>query len=121
MDIARWAHALIGADGGSRSSEFCGPRSLPLSKKVGEGPRVTHFRVQLITPNNDVSQVFAKLAGTDTDQAPLSQSILDQAERVLGPLIEGLRALGGESTVASLDVNVACASITTRSPDRIRP
>jgi hypothetical protein len=111
IDVSRWAAIVLGADGGAGGERLCRP--LEASPRVlGAGPAmVTHVvvTIELIFPNNDVTQVAARVDARDEATAkPLPPEAADLTSRALAPLVQGLRAFGGTSSSASLSTRVRC-------------
>jgi len=70
------------------------------------------FAVSLLFPDNDVSLVVAEVAalhGSDVAAAT-------ELDRVLRPMVEALRALGGTASQASLTTTVRCARAAGARP-----
>jgi hypothetical protein len=64
-------------------------------------PTEARFLVTLVFADNDVSLVVAEVHSTDAAAAT-------ELDRVLRPMIEGLRALGGTASQASITTSVRC-------------
>jgi hypothetical protein len=102
VDVAAWARATLGPDGGSGSAFVCGALAL----RPWSIARTTDFdvpvdlRLRLRFPDNDVSQARLELDSDRADEAPLL--------RALEPLVEVLRALGGTARTAAVDLRLRC-------------
>jgi hypothetical protein len=116
VDVARWARAVIGPDGGQGRAAFCAP----LEKRpslLGLTPDSTarvRVMVELFFPNDDVTEVYARVTPFDETAG---RSLTTEAEDVLQagtrPFVEALRALGGEAAAGALRTTVRC--IVTRN------
>lgn len=98
VDVARWVHAVIGVEGGEGAPLLCAAIARSPGA-VGAAPADERVSVALVFPDNDVTQVSAEVHGTSVD-----------AEPVVAPLIEALRALGGVASQASVATTVRCTA-----------
>jgi hypothetical protein len=114
VDVGRWARAMLGTDGGMGTSRLCRPFAQALwGDDVGAGgARTLALTIQLLFPDNDVTQLSADVQALD---AASGQPIPGDAGRTaraarsaLSPLLVPLRSLGGVSDAASLSVGVRC-------------
>jgi hypothetical protein len=120
VDVGRWTALVIGADGGPGSPDLCRPIAQhPATLGVRPGETATlAVRLRLLIPDQDTSRVHAQVdaqfaAGAGRppqDAAPTARMAQAQivAAAVAG-LVEPLRGLGGETSAASVDVEVRCA------------
>ena len=96
IDVARWLDAVIGVEGGQGTPLLCEALARSpgaLGAAVGE-ERVS---VALVFPDNDVTQVSAEVRASPVE-----------AEPVVAPMIEALRAFGGVASQASVVTTVRC-------------
>ncbi|MEA2750376.1 MAG: hypothetical protein QOI41_4519 [Myxococcales bacterium] len=101
VDVVRWVQAVVGADGGAGAPPLCrawarAPRFLGSAT-----PAEARFAVSLRFPDNDVSLVVAEVRSLDTAAAV-------ELDRVLRPMVEALRALGGTASQAAVSTTVRC-------------
>ncbi len=110
IDLVRWLHGAIGADGGAGAPPLC--RALAQSSGALGTVGLSEVRVEvaLAFPDNDVTQVTAAIHGWGAGPAEL--------ERVLAPLIEALRSLGGTTSQASITAAVRCQRTSDRPAAR---
>jgi hypothetical protein len=111
VDVGAWVAVVLGADSGRGSPELCAPLALrpgALGVAKGASQRVD-LRVRLAIPDADVSRVHA-----DVDARPPAAQA--SAELAVSPLIEALRALGGESSTTDAEVDVFCAVSGVAAP-----
>jgi hypothetical protein len=111
VDVGRWLGAMLGADGGEATARVC----RPLGQQVGElevgpgGARTLSLAVELIFPDNDVTQLSGRVVTVD---AASGQAIFGEGaqavQRAVDALLVPLRALGGASDAASATLNVRC-------------
>ncbi|MDB4941540.1 MAG: hypothetical protein JWP97_1074 [Labilithrix sp.] len=96
VDVPAWVHDVLGADGGAGAAPLC--RGLQESVLALAAPGSTEVTVEvaLTFPDNDVSQVTFEARGPG------------ELEHAVAPLVEALRALGGESSVAGATARVRC-------------
>jgi hypothetical protein len=115
VDVGRWAGAMLGTDGGEGTARLCRPFAQALAgDDVGAGgARTLALSIQLLFPDNDVTQLSADVRAVD---AASGQAVPGDAGRTaraarsaLEPLLVPLRSLGGTSDAASLSMGVRCA------------
>lgn len=120
VDVARWLHAVVGADGGEGAPPLCGAlaRSAGALGALADRPLHPWLTVTLSFPDNDVSLVVADarvgppvVAGADTTV---------ELHRAITPMIEALRSLGGTASQASIATAVRCAAASGKSA-AVRP
>ena len=109
VDVVRWVHAVIGADGGPGAPPLCrawerGPGFLGSAL-----PADARFVVSLAFADNDVSLVTARVQGPDA-------AATTELDRVLRPMIDALRALGGTASQASVTTSVRCIRSAAARP-----
>jgi hypothetical protein len=111
VDVGAWVAVVLGADSGHGSPELCGPLALrPGALRVAKGAaQRLDLRVILAIPDADVSRVHA-----DVDVQP--EAAHESAELAVAPLIEALRALGGESSATGVEVDVFCVVSGAAAP-----
>jgi hypothetical protein len=119
VDVGAWAALVLGRDGGPASPELCHPLELrpgALGIPAGASVRIP-LRVHLSIPDADVSRVhgdvwLSSAGGAGPPDRPASGTGSDAAAAIataaLAPLVEALRALGGESTTTELEAEVTC-------------
>jgi hypothetical protein len=101
IDVARWAAAAIGADGGPGAPPLCRAWGRSPAFVGSATPTEARFVVTLVFADNDVSLVVAMVRSDDAAAAT-------ELDRALAPAIEALRALGGTASQASLTTAVRC-------------
>jgi hypothetical protein len=123
VDVATWARAAIGSDGGEGSSFVCGALALDprgLTSTTDQRVRLV-LGVDLLVPDNDVSQVRARVTGLDQATGePLSADTVARVERVVSRLLEVLRAIGGTARAAAISTRVRCAVPIGARPMAVR-
>jgi len=116
VDLGVWAALVLGSSGGPASPALCRPlESSPLAFELSRGDRmVVRVAISVSVPDQDVSGVFASVRA-QAEQAepphtthPLSPASEGIVTRAVSTLIEPLRALGGESSTAAVQVEVRC-------------
>ena len=112
IDVATWARAAIGSDGGEGSSFVCGALALDprgLTSTTDQRVRLV-LGVDLLVPDNDVSQVRARVTGLDQATGErLAPETVARVERVVSRLLEVLRAIGGTARAAAISTRVRCS------------
>ena len=119
VDVARWARAALGADGGVGTLAFCAPfaRRPSLFSLGGQSNARARFTVELRFPDDDITQVYAHLDGLDELAGRgLSDGAMALAEQSTRPMIEALRAIGGEASAGVVRTTVHCFVTTTERP-----
>jgi hypothetical protein len=110
VDLGAWTALVLGVDGGPGTADLCRPLQLhpaELGVAPGESLAVT-LRIALEAPGQDVAAVHARVdarGGGTRGLAPLAWTL---ADRGLRALVELLRGLGGQTTTASVGVEVRC-------------
>jgi hypothetical protein len=111
IDAVRWLRAVIGADGGAGAPPLCEalarrPRGLAFQSSGDTAVEVT-----LELPDNDVSQLIGTIrpgmggeGAVPVSEGPLTAELV----RVVTPMIEALRSLGGTAVQTSARVTVRC-------------
>lgn len=107
VDVVRWLHAAIGAEGGQGTPLLCAALARSPGA-LGAPGRDVHVTVNLAFPNNDVSLVAADVHGVSME-----------LERTLAPMIVALRGLGGTASHPSAGTTVFCAA--AKSPAVVAP
>jgi hypothetical protein len=129
VDVSRWALAVLGPDGGAGSAVLCrpleqNPGALGIVPGTSGRLRIT---IELLFPNNDVTQVAARIDATEEAErvepdpeghpehatAPATRAVPHEGSRLATAAVQSLtaalRALGGTSSAASLTRTVHCA------------
>ena len=119
VDVGSWSRAVLGADGGPGTPLLC--RTLgqePWALDVGPGgARGVALRVELVFPDNDVTQVTARVALMDlATGAALSGQAGRAAEVAVESLLGPLRALGGTASAAAATSSILCTVRGGTSP-----
>ena len=97
VDVGTWARLVLGPDGGEGTSAFCAPIR-------AASPQTSRFRLSLTFGNNDVTQLGAHLEALP----PTTAAASDAAEKSLNGLTELLRFMGGETSAASVSLELVC-------------
>jgi hypothetical protein len=108
VDVALWARAMLGADGGLASSFVCGGfQTAPWTFTAATDVRFTiAVSIDLQIPDNDVTQARARIGASEASTGqPVDASTV---QRVVDRLISGLRAIGGTSRAAAISTQVRC-------------
>jgi hypothetical protein len=129
IDVGAWATLALGVDGGAGSEELCRPlarRADAFDLGPGETRRLA-IRVAVRIPDEDLSRVVATVdvvaadgkpvageAGAPPLQPAAARAVIgapgvEVVEQAVSTLIEPFRGLGGESSVAALDLVVVCS------------
>jgi hypothetical protein len=118
VDVGAWVAVVLGADGGRGSPELCAPLALRpgaagVAKVTGGAVERLELRVRLVIPDADVSRVHAEVVAGRSQSAEHPQQLegqaaLESAEIAVAPLVEALRALGGESSTTEAEADVVC-------------
>ena len=105
-DVAAWAQAVVGPDGGPGSAAFCSRAVLaPAAFGILSGAESSvDVQIDVVFPSNDVTLVFARVRTGRT--LPAAADLLLQ--RAVAREVDVLRALGGTSRTASLSLRVRC-------------
>jgi hypothetical protein len=104
VDVGLWARLALGPDGGEGTAAFCAPSRSPQAQ--------SRFHIQLSFPDNDVTQVIARLAPIPSSAAGLT----DAADRSLQQLVDTLRFMGGTASAASVSVELGCSPVPVVLP-----
>ncbi|MGD0676575.1 MAG: hypothetical protein ABSC94_14240 [Polyangiaceae bacterium] len=118
VDVGAWAVLSLGYDGGPGSAALCRPLELwPLEIDSAEPPgRTVRLRIVITFTDEDVSGLHAVVTAVDESGRPLPPNGAALAEGAVDTMVELLRALGGQSSAASLNLDVRCAlSVEPRS------
>jgi len=126
IDIATWSAEAFGPHGGQGSPDLCRPLYWATSRRAQDGHLSVRFRVAIVVPNNDISQVRSSVTGTLAgDGGPAPPGIVDAASRSVASLVETLRAWGGDASTAAIASEVTCtlqsvneASLAPPAPSR---
>jgi hypothetical protein len=105
VDVGAWASLALGADGGAGSSDLCRPLQQAAAVTGVPAGSAVRLAVRLTFPDQDVTAVTARLGAPVPAHGPVGE---DRASAALAPLVEALRALGGEATAASVELTVTC-------------
>ncbi len=117
VDVGRWTRTVLGPDGGEGTSRLCRQLAIaPWDLDVGPGgARTLLLQLDLRFPDNDVTQVSARVALLDSaSRQPVGRSSGTgtnagrAAQRALDALLLPLRALGGTADAASATLQVQC-------------
>jgi len=109
IDVVRWALEVIGADGGPGAAPLCSAWARAPAFLGSATPIDGRFAVTLLFADNDVSLVVAEVRSPDSAAAT-------ELDRVLRPMVEALRALGGTASQASLTTTVRCVRTAGARP-----
>jgi hypothetical protein len=101
VDVVRWVQAVVGADGGPGAPALCRALERAPGFLGSATPTDARFTVSLRFPDNDVSTVVAEVSSPDAAAAV-------ELERVVRPLVEALRGLGGTARQATITTTVRC-------------
>ncbi|MBI4703621.1 MAG: hypothetical protein HY744_21125 [Deltaproteobacteria bacterium] len=119
VDVAQWAQANYGPDGGSGAPAFCSQLARkPWSFGVAEGQStLVQVAVMLAFPGGEVAQAAVKTAPSYAvlpgPVPPKGVAAVEQAaEAVLAPL----RAGGGRATAEALTTTVKCMVVNAAKP-----
>jgi hypothetical protein len=122
LDIGAWVSLALGVNGGFGSPELCRP--------LEQDPRIFGARpgspvpleiaIALSVPNQDVTRVRADVR-TRGGNEPLAPVAEHSVRAAVDTLIELLRALGGETSAASVDIRVRCLVATGDATGAINP
>jgi hypothetical protein len=111
IDVGTWTSAVLGVDGGEGSADVCQPlalraASLPVEPKRALDARIT---IELRFPEGDVTLARARVVASDAKTgAPLSDVVIARVDESVRGLVDALRALGGEASVAATKTTVHC-------------
>jgi hypothetical protein len=111
VDVAAWARAVLGADGGPGSERFCDRLAIdPSAFGVDVAAETTaRIDIELDFPDNDITQLHARFSvAEDGRGARIPSTATTFAEIALRPFVEMLRALGGTASAASVSSVVRC-------------
>jgi hypothetical protein len=113
VDVGQWTRVMLGANGGEGTSRLCRPISeRPWELDIGPGgARTLALTIELRFPDNDVTQVSARVDTVDgVSRLPLvgTPAAARQIERATSALLAPLRALGGAADAASATIHVRC-------------
>jgi hypothetical protein len=98
VDVARWLRAAIGPDGGLGAPLFCEALArAPWALSPARQGREERATVELLVPDNDLSQTVARVGGTALD-----------LERAILPMVVALRGLGDRATGSWASTTVRC-------------
>ncbi len=115
VDVTRWAAEVLGADGGPAAKPLCDALTRSPGVLASSSSEV-RAEIGLTFPDNDVSQVIvrSRLLAPEAGIPPIEAA--RELERVLAPMIEALRSLGGTApaTAATLLTRVKCRRSSTR-------
>lgn len=102
VDVVRWLHDVIGPEGGEGTPLLC--EALARSAgALGEPALEQRVTVALSIPDNDVSLV----AGTASATTNAGRATVE-LDRLLRPMLEALRSLGGTASQAAVSATVRC-------------
>jgi hypothetical protein len=119
VDVGRWVRAVLGADGGMGSPSFCAPFALrpSLFALTAGGTARLRATLEIFFPDADVTQLYARVASfDDATGQPLPAEVARFVEARAAPLLEALRAIGGESSAGAVKTTVRCAVRTVDHP-----
>ena len=100
VDAVRWLQAAIGSEGGPGASPLCSALEQGAGALAVNATVEVRVELGLEFPDNDVSQVIARVQG--------SGAAVRELEHVLAPFVEALRMLGGTANQASITAAVHC-------------
>lgn len=114
LDVVRWTAAHLGVDGAPEASK-------PLCDALARQPGAlaspsgeVRAEIRLVFPDNDVAavvvrpQILAPQAGISAAEAS------SELERVLAPLTEALRGIGGSASEATIATRIRCRRTSSR-------
>lgn len=114
LDVVRWTAAHLGVDGAPEASKaLCDALARQpgaLASPSGE----VRAEIRLVFPDNDVAavvvrpQILAPQAGISTAEAS------SELERVLAPITEALRGIGGSASEATIVTRIRCRRTSSR-------
>jgi hypothetical protein len=121
IDVARWLRTVMGADEGAGAPPLCEALARSPGGLAVLSSGETRIEVTLEVPDNDVSQVIGTArpgAPGASGMAALVSEPPPTAElgRVVLPMIEALRSLGGTAEQASARVTVRCPRAAAPRP-----
>lgn len=108
VDVAAWARAILGPDGGVGSSFLCGGFTIApwLFTQATDVRFTLALSIDLRIPDNDVTQARARLEGFN---AVTGQPVpIEPVEQVVDRLISGLRAMGGSARASAVSTHLRC-------------
>ncbi len=111
VDVGRWTRIMVGDDGGQGSRRLCGAfQARPWDFDLGTGgERTVALSVELVFPDNDVTQVILRSRTLDAlGGAALAGQASRAVEEALESLLVPLRSLGGSADAASTSLRVQC-------------
>jgi hypothetical protein len=121
VDVAAWARAVFGPNGGAGSADLCAPLALharAFGATTHAAEQIVPIRIELRFPNNDVADVRAIIASPALASAPRAATVLDESTR---PLVRALQALGGEASTGAVDLTVRCVVRAGERPHAVAP
>lgn len=117
VEVAQWARAVLGPDGGRAAQTFCAPL---VFETAGAGAVMAGrigVTIALEFPNNDVSLVSASYQShADTDSRSVESASIRAA---LESAVEPLRAIGGTASAANVTLTVYC-DLPAAEPPSVR-
>ncbi len=111
VDVAAWLRTAIGPEGGPGAAPLCEALKRSAGALAAAVSVEVRVEVSLVFPDNDVTQLVARIGGSGARAAEL--------EAVVGPMIEALRSLGRGADQASIGTSVRCRRASER-PQRER-
>jgi len=106
IDVVRWLHAAVGADGGAAAPPLCAALRRSVGALAVAGIADVRVEVALSFPDNDVSRVTARVRGSGARTVEL--------EQVVAPMVEALRSAGGTASQTAISTAVACRRTSAR-------
>jgi hypothetical protein len=110
VDVGAWTALALGIDGGPGSTVLCQPLSQrpALFGVEPDRPVRVNIRVTMTLPDQDVSELRTEIVASDGRGQSLSLAADAVVVEEATTLLELLRSLGGESSAATVGVNVRC-------------
>jgi hypothetical protein len=108
VDVAGWARAVLGPDGGYGSSFLCGGFAVApwLFTPTTDVRFTLAMSIDLRIPDNDVTQARARVEAFD---AMTGQPVaIEPIHPVMERLISGLRAMGGSARASAVSTHLRC-------------
>lgn len=114
LDVVRWTTANLGADGASESAK---PLCAALARQPGAlaaPSSEVRAEINLAFPDNDVSQVVLQTRILVAQAGISGSEATTELERVLAPMVEALRGVGGSASEAAISTRIRCKRTSTR-------
>jgi len=114
LDVVHWTTANFGADGASEGGKALCAALARQPGALASPASELRAELSLAFPDNDVSQVVLRTRILAAQPGISGSEAATELERVVGPMVEALRGIGGSASEATLSTRIRCKRTSMR-------